>query len=91
MERLAWMTPYSGLSNDERNLLREALAGPLTDCDPAALGLCLKLCGMKLLQRSGAVAVANGWRGSPHAFFLTRDGWAVLKAERGRACLRRTG
>jgi hypothetical protein len=31
-----------------------------------------------------------GWRGSPNAFTLTREGWAFLKAERRRP-LRRAG
>lgn len=84
------MTPLNGLSPDERVLLKTAMTAPLTDCEPAALGLCLKLCGLKLLQRAGTVAVANGWRGSPNAFFLTREGWALMKAER-RDPLRRTG
>lgn len=74
---------------EERSLLREAIDGPLTDRDPMALGLCLKLCGLKLLQRAGTAAAANGWRGSPHAFFLTREGWALLKAERGVSPVRR--
>jgi hypothetical protein len=76
------MTPIQGLSADERKLLLEALQGPIVDRDPIALGLCLKLCGLKLLQRAGSVAAANGWQGSPHAFCLTREGWCVLKAER---------
>jgi hypothetical protein len=84
------MSPVHGLSTQERGLLREAMSGPLVDRDPAALGLCLRLCGLRLLQRAGAVAIANGWRGSPHAFFLTREGWALMKAERGRDALRRT-
>jgi hypothetical protein len=83
------MTPFHALSAEERSLLNEALEGPLVDCDPVALGLCLKLCGLKLLQRAGTVAVANGWRGSPHAFFLTREGWALMKSERRGAPVRR--
>jgi hypothetical protein len=83
------MTPIHLLSSEERSLLRTAMAGPLTEQDPLALGLCLKLCGLKLLQRAGAAAAANGWRGSPHAFFLTRDGWALLKAERRGGPMRR--
>jgi hypothetical protein len=35
--------------------------------------------------------MANGWRGSPHAFILTREGWRLLKAERLRAPVRRAG
>jgi len=83
------MTPSNGLSPEELELLRAAIDGPLVDRDPISLGLCLKLCGLKLLQRAGAAAVTNGWRGSPHAFFLTRDGWALIKAERLRPPVRR--
>lgn len=78
------------LSPDERALLGQALNAPILDRDPVVLGLCLRLCGRRLLQRAGAMATANGWRGSPHAFVLTREGWAVLKAER-RAPVRRAG
>lgn len=76
---------------EERNLLMAALEGPLLDRDPAQVGLCLRLCGRRLLQRAGAAAMTNGWRGSPHAFVLTRQGWAYLKAERRRRPLRQTG
>ena len=79
------------LSADERALLIAALDGPLVDRDTAALGLCLRLCGRKLLQRAGAAAAVNGWRGSPHAFVLTREGWRAVKAERARGPLRRAG
>jgi len=84
------MTPVQGLSPDERALLKEALSGPLIDRDPASLGVGLKLCGLRLLQRAGTVAIANGWRGSPHAFFLTREGWVLMKAERRGAPVRRS-
>ena len=70
------------LSQEERSLLRAALDGPLLDRNPARVGLCLRLCGRRLLQRAGLAAQTNGWRGSPHAFVLTREGWALLKAER---------
>lgn len=83
------MSPLNGLTAEERSLLREAMDGPLVDRDPVALGLCLKLCGLKLLQRAGSVAAANGWRGTPHAFFLTREGWALMKAERRGPPIRR--
>ncbi len=83
------MTPLNGLASNERAMLRQAMRGPISEPLPAELGICLKLCGLKLLQRAGTVAVANGWRGSPHAFFLTRDGWALMKAERGYDGLRR--
>jgi hypothetical protein len=79
------------LSPDERALLRQALTAPVVDRDPAVLGLCLRLCGRRLLQRAGATAAANGWRGSPHAFVLTREGWAVLKVERRLRPIRRAG
>jgi hypothetical protein len=79
------------LSADELALLRDALAAPVTDRRPAIMHLCLRLCGRRLLQRAGGLACANGWRGSPHAFVLTREGWCVLKAERRRTPLRQTG
>jgi hypothetical protein len=82
--------PYE-LSPEERKLLESALEAPLTDPEPAQVGLCLRLCGRRLLQRAGAAAQANGWRGSPHAFVLTRDGWALLKAERRRRPMLRAG
>lgn len=75
------MNPMYGLTADERRLLQRAMEAPLESRDPVALGICLKLCGLKLLQRAGAAATLNGWRGSPNAFFLTRDGWALLKEE----------
>lgn len=83
------MTPSYGLTAEERGVLKQAMDGPLTDCEPVVLGLCLKLCGLRLLQRAGSLAAANGWRGSPHAFFLTREGWAILKEERLSAPVRR--
>ena len=79
------------LSADERTLLLAALDGPLVDRDAGSLGLCLRLCGRRLLQRAGSAAAANGWHGSPHAFVLTRDGWRLVKAERRRSPLRRAG
>jgi hypothetical protein len=79
------------LPQEERNLLQAALNGPLLERDPTQVGLCLRLCGRRLLQRAGAAAQANGWRGSPHAFVLTKEGWALLKAERRRKPMRRTG
>jgi hypothetical protein len=85
------MTEPPALPPEEHNLLRAALDGPLLDRDPIQVGLCLRLCGRRLLQRAGAAALANGWRGSPHAFVLTREGWALLKAERQRRPLRRAG
>jgi hypothetical protein len=83
------MSQVSELSADEREILLAALSAPLLEGDAARHGLYLRLCGRRLLQRAGAVSLANGWRGSPHAFILTRQGWALLKAERGRgaACL----
>ena len=79
------------LTSDERDILLAALRGPLFDFDPVVMGLCLRLCGRKLLQRAGGVTVANGWRGSPHAFVLTREGWSLVNSERRRAPFRRTG
>lgn len=85
------MTDVQELPSEERHLLRAALDGPLFDRNPAQVGLCLRLCGRRLLQRAGSTAQANGWRGSPHAFVLTREGWALLKAERRGRPLQRTG
>lgn len=85
------MNDLPDLSADERALLIAALDGPLVDHDPIALGLCLRLCGRRLMQRAGSAAAANGWRGSPHAFVLTRSGWRLVAAERRRGPLRRTG
>ncbi|HSV04301.1 MAG TPA: hypothetical protein VLI41_13970 [Phenylobacterium sp.] len=85
------MSDIHDLTADERALLFQALNGPLVDRNPAFLGLCLRLCGRRLLQRAGSAAAANGWRGSPHAFVLTRDGWRLVKSERRRKPLRRTG
>lgn len=78
------------LTSEERAVLMSALDAPLLDRDPVVLGLCLRLCGRRLLQRAGTAAAANGWRGSPHAFVLTREGWTVLKAERRFGPLRRS-
>ena len=85
------MIDAHALPREEHDLLKAALDGPLLDHDPAQVGLCLRLCGRSLLQRAGSVAQANGWRGSPHAFVLTREGWALLKAERRRKPVRRAG
>lgn len=84
------MSAMYGLTADEIRLLREAMDAPLEDRDPVSLGMCLKLCGLRLLQRAGSAAALNGWRGSPNAFFLTRDGWALLKEDRIGAPLWRT-
>jgi hypothetical protein len=85
------MSEYHDLSADERELLFAALRAPLVDRDPLTLGLCLRLCGRRLLQRAGSAAAANGWRGSPHAFVLTVEGWRRVKAERDRRVMRRAG
>ena len=85
------MTPSQDLTVAERNILLAALDGPLFESAPAVMGLCLRLCGRKLLQRAGGTAIANGWRGSPHAFVLTRDGWNLLAAERRGQPIRRVG
>jgi hypothetical protein len=79
------------LTPDERAVLMAALEAPLTDRDPVVLGLCLRLCGRRLLQRAGTAAAANGWRGSPHAFVLTREGWAMVKSEWRFNPVRRAG
>ena len=85
------MSAPQDLTADERNVLLAALHEPLFDRDPMVMGLCLRLCGRHLLQRAGGMAIANGWRGSPHAFVLTREGWSLMKAERRRAPIRRVG
>jgi hypothetical protein len=77
------------LSPEELALLRSALDAPVTDRRPWMMHLCLRLSSRRLLQRAGGIACANGWRGSPQAFVLTREGWALLKAEHRRAPLRR--
>jgi hypothetical protein len=79
------------LPADEREVLNAALSGPLNDRNPVIVGLCLRLCGRRLLQRAGVASQANGWRGSPHAFVLTREGWEYLKAEHKRTPVRRAG
>ena len=84
------MSDAPELSAEEREILQAALSKPLIEGDAARHGLCLRLCGRRLLQRAGALSMANGWRGSPHAFILTREGWNLLKAERLRGPLRRT-
>ena len=80
--RLTLMIDAHALPQEERDLLKAALRGPLLDGDPAQVGLCLRLCGRRLLQRAGSASLANGWSGSPHAFVLTREGWSLLKTER---------
>jgi len=85
------MSDYHDLSADERAVLRSAIDGPLEDRDPIQLGLCLRLCGRRLMQRAGSAAAANGWRGSPHAFVLTREGWSLVKDQRLRRPMRRAG
>ena len=69
------------LTHDERAVLRSALDAPVMDRGPAVLGLCLRLGGRRLMQRAGAAAAATGGHGSPPACVLTREAWAVLKAE----------
>jgi hypothetical protein len=85
------MSEPPDLTSEERDVLEAALNEPLLDRDPMVMGLCLRLCGRHLLQRAGGMAMANGWRGSPHAFVLTRQGWSLLKAERRRRPVRRAG
>jgi hypothetical protein len=79
------------LSAPERDVLLAALHEPLFDRDPMVMGLCLRLCGRHLMQRAGGAAIANGWRGSPHAFVLTREGWNLVKSGRLHAPIRRAG
>jgi hypothetical protein len=83
------MSELLELSAPERNVLLAALNGPLPDADAMVMGLCLRLCGLGLMQRAGGTAAANGWRGSPRAFLLTRAGWSLLKYECRRAPIRR--
>ena len=85
------MSEPQDLTPDERKLLQAALRAPVFEREPVVMGLCLRLCGRRLLQRAGGVSAANGWRGSPHAFVLTREGWSLVNAERRRAPIRRTG
>jgi len=85
------MSELHDLSDDEHEVLRAALHTPIFDCDPKVMHLCLNLCGRRLLQRAGGVAVANGWGGTPHAFVLTREGWRLLSAGRRRTLVRRAG
>ena len=85
------MSEPQDLTPDERKILLSALRAPLFDRDLAVMGLCLRLCGRKLLQRAGGVTIANGWRGSSHAFVLTREGWRLVNAERRRLPVRRAG
>jgi hypothetical protein len=85
------MSEPQALTPAEHDILVAALSAPLFNRDPGVMGLCLRLCGHQLLQRAGGMAVANGWRGSPHAFVLTRQGWALLKTERRHTPIRRAG
>lgn len=73
----------------EQAMLEAALRSPV-EAEPATVQVCLTLCGRRLLQRAGPLAVRMGWRGSPHAFVLTQEGWNLLKVERQRP-LRRVG
>ncbi len=84
------MSDATDLSPEEREVLWSALSSPIMEDEPARYGLCLRLCGRRLLQRAGAVSMANGWHGSPHAFVLSRAGWTVLKDQRGRSPVRQT-
>jgi hypothetical protein len=85
------MNDAPDLTAEEHEALLAALHEPLACGDAEKHGLYLRLCGLRLLQRAGAVSLANGWDGSPHAFILTREGWNLLKAERNRAPVRRAG
>ena len=99
------MDDQIGLSAEERALLEEALAGPVS-CDRdsddplgvaarARLQICVNLVGRGLLQRASVRPGLRGWRPPPFAYLLTCEGWSLLKAQRmGRArggpALRRT-
>ncbi|HEY8003555.1 MAG TPA: hypothetical protein VIE16_04965 [Phenylobacterium sp.] len=82
------MSELHDLAADERSILRSALNGPVFDRDPLVMAICSRLCAHRLMQRAGSAALVNGWRGSPHAFVLTREGWSLLKAERARPPVR---
>lgn len=83
-----------GLSVEERALLEEALAGPVTCAregdDPfgsaarARLQICVNLAGRGLFQRATARPGVRGWRPPPFAYLLTCEGWSLVKAERMR-------
>ena len=83
------MSDGPDLSVDERAILRSALERPVNIPDPRIIEVCLRLCGRRLMQRAGGVAVVNGWHGSPHAFVLTHEGWSLITADRRRAPVRR--
>ena len=78
------------LNAEEHEALLAALHEPLACGDAEKHGLYLELCSRRLLQRAGAVSLANGWDGSPHAFILTREGWNLLKAERRKLPIQRS-
>lgn len=78
------------LTAEEHEALLAALHEPLACGDADKHSLYLGLCSRRLLQRAGAVSLANGWDGSPHAFILTQDGWNLLKAERRKLPILRT-
>jgi hypothetical protein len=82
------MSGLHDLAADERSVLRAALHSPVFERDPLVMAICGRLCARRLMQRAGSAALANGWRGSPHAFVLTREGWSLLKAERSRTPVR---
>jgi hypothetical protein len=85
------MTGAQDISAAERQLLLMALKAPLLDHDLEILALCLRLCERRLLQRAGGAAIVNGWRGSPHAFVLTREGWRVVREVRRTWPVRQAG
>jgi hypothetical protein len=70
------------LTADELEVLEMALASPVSDPEPDVRARCINLQARRLLQPAGSVSMANGWRGSPQAFVLSRDGWNRLKAKR---------
>lgn len=76
------MGDLTELSADELQILEMALDRPVSDPEPELRRLCINLQARRLLQPAGSVSLANGWRGSPHAFVLSRDGWNQIKASR---------
>ncbi|WP_411288854.1 hypothetical protein [Phenylobacterium sp.] len=50
------MTALDDLSAEERSLLSRALMAPVVEQSPISLGLCLRPCGLGLLQRAGSAA-----------------------------------
>lgn len=77
--RLREMDLLLEITPDEIAVLTAARDGPIADAPPQVRQACINLQGRRLMQQAGAIAQANGWAGSPHAFILTRQGWNLLK------------